>query len=366
MSSRLPALLACVLATGCHTLRTSEETTRGETRRVARDEPPRALPPRVELGDDGRLRLIEPLVCGHDSVTDVDVIRVSRRTPNMATLVVGVIATAAGAVALVSGASGDDPGGSPLTYLGPAAIVGGAPLAVGPLLGNTTSRRLLDTRQVRAPSDDERCGERPVAATRATLGWSGLRAVGAVDGDGRLAISPFAFVDAFAVSDAPPLALTVDVERSGDARLALEAVIEPRDLIRAQPGFLAAAGIDATVLPIRKVPRFELGVLTVVRTGPPGARALEATVQLRNVGPGDGFAVRLVLSSPHPELDGRVLYVGRLPSRVDRDVTLAVPISDEADRALARADLTVSARLKDAYDAAPDTPSRFSGRVREK
>lgn len=355
--------VALALVAGCHTIRSSEETTRGETRRERRATPPRALPPRVELTDDGRLRFVEPLVCGQNTVSDLEVARVDRRTPNAATLIVGIVATAAGAVALIQGASGDDPGGSPLTYVGPVMIAGGLPLAIGPFTGNRTTRRRLEVKQVRTPGEDERCGERPVAATGATITWSGLRSVGAVDADGVFAVSPFSFVDAFAVADAPPLALAVELTELGGGRRTLEAVIDRTDLARAQAGFLARAGVDATVEPIRKVPRLEPGVLTLRRGGPAGARTIALTVPLDNVGPGPAFAVRLILSSPSPELDGRVVYVGRLAAHAETTVTATLPISDQAFAALATSDATVSARLRDAFDASPTTPIRFAGRI---
>ena len=180
------------------------------------------------------------------------------------------------------------------------------------------------------------------------------------------AVSPFTFVDAFAVADAPPLALTIAVERAVGGPLALEAVIDQAALARAAPGFLARAGVDATVEPIRKVPRLEPGVLTLRRGGPAGARTIALTVPLDNVGPGPAFAVRLILSSPSPELDGRVVYVGRLAAHAETTVTATLPISDQAFAALATSDATVSARLRDAYDAAPETPIRFRGRVGER
>ncbi len=359
------ALLTFALA-GCHTIRSYEDTTRGDTTYERRAEPPRALPPRLELTDDGRFRFIEPLVCGRDAITELEIARVDRRSPNAAALVVGVIATAIGAVALVNGTAGDDPAGSPLTYVGPVAIAGGLPFVIGPLIGNRTSRSLLGVQQLRAPSEDERCGERPVAATRATLGWSGLRAVGAVDADGGFAVSPFEFVDAFDVADAPPLALTIAVERAGNRPLALDAVIDKTALARAAPGFLARIGIDATIEPIRKVPRLEPGALILHRGGPPGARVLELSLPLANAGPGDAFAVRLILSSPHPELDGRVLYAGRIAAHTDRAIAGALALSDDADRALATDELVLSARLRDAHDAAPETPIRFRGRVSDR
>ena len=361
--SIVPAVVAALALAGCHTIVSHEETARGETRRERRAGPPRPLPARLELAPDGRFRILEPLVCGADSVTDLDVTRVARRTPNAATLIVGVVATAAGVVALVSGASADEPGGSPLTYVGPVAIAGGLPLVIGPLIGNRTDRTLVETRQVRAPGEDERCGERPVAAVRATLMWSGLRAVGAVDADGWLAVSPFAFVDAFAIADAPPMAITVEVELLGGGQLVVEAVIDQAALAKAQVGFLAGAGLDATAPPIRKVPRLEPEPFTLYRTGAAGARVLELVLPIRNTGPGAAFAVRVILSSPNPELDGRVIYAGQIAAHGDRRLAATLPISDLADRALATGELTLSGRLRDAYDAAPETPIRFQGRV---
>jgi hypothetical protein len=361
-SSLRPLVALCALA-ACHVVRIEEDTARGETRSERRAGPSRPLPPRVELGADGLLRFVEPMVCATDSVTDLEITRVRRRSPNAATLVVGVIATAVGAIALVSGAASDDAGGSPLTYVGPLAIVGGVPLVVGPLIGNRTTRELVEVKPVRAPGEDERCGERPVAATGATLLWSGLRAVGPVDGDGRFATSPFAFVDAFAIAEAPPLALTIDLALASGRTLPLDAVIDQRALAAARDAWLAASGIDATIEPIRKVPRLEADAIRLTRAGGPGARALQFALPLRNVGPGDAFAVRLILSSTSAELDGRVVYGGRIPAHGDRVLTATLPISDEADRSLALGEVVLSARLRDAYDAAPETPIRFKGKL---
>ena len=62
----------------------------------------------------------------------------------------------------------DGPGGREVRgYHKPVMIAGGLPLAIGPFTGNRTSRRRLEVKQVRAPGEDERCGERPVAATAA-------------------------------------------------------------------------------------------------------------------------------------------------------------------------------------------------------
>ncbi len=361
--SHLHPLVALCALSACHVVSVEQATTRGDSRSERSAAPPRPVAPRVELGADGRLRFVEPLLCTSELVTDVEVTRVRRRSPNAATLVVGVIATAVGAVALVSGAASDDPGGSPLTYVGPLAIAGGLPLVIGPLVGNRTTRERIEVQAVRAPGQDERCGERPVAATGATLLWSGLRAVATVDDQGRFATSPFTFVDAFDVAAAPPLALTIDLELASGGTLQLDAVVEQRALAQARDAWLAAAGIDATVEPIRKVPRFEADPIRLRRGGGPGARVVQFAMPVRNVGPGDAFAVRVILSSTSAELDGRVVYAGRIAARGERVLTADLPISDEADRALAGASVVLSARLRDAYDAAPEAPFRFAGRL---
>lgn len=352
------AVSALALATtACHVVVGAEDVRRGDTRREPRAEP-RALPATLIVADDGRFRLVEPLVCPVDSVTELELSLVRRTQPNLATLVVGVIATTVGGVATAAGWMGDDPSGSPWSYLGPAGVVAGLPLAIGPLIGNDVETRPTGTREVRAPAGDERCGERGVTATRVTLTWSGLRAVTTVDGDGYLAVSPFSLVDAF--DRLPALALAIELEGTGAPR-ALDVVIDAAALARVRDGFLAHAGVDATVEPVRKVPRLEPGLLRVGRVHRDGQRGVRLALPLTNAGPGDAYGVRLVIAASNPELDGRVLYVGRLAAKASIEVVGVIPISAAADLALADGDLTVTARIKDAHGTAPELPVRFRG-----
>ncbi|MBZ0232319.1 MAG: hypothetical protein K8M05_08190, partial [Deltaproteobacteria bacterium] len=88
----------------CHVTTRYQDTRRGETRRErASDSGPRALPPSMEVSEDGRFRFVEPFVCRMVNVTELAAFDVERKQPNIATLVVGVIAASAGGVATAAG-----------------------------------------------------------------------------------------------------------------------------------------------------------------------------------------------------------------------------------------------------------------------
>lgn len=359
---RARVVVALAALASCHSSIQFQDTRQGETRRERRADPPRALAPTVMVTADGRLRFVTPLLCRYDTVTDLATFDVERIRPNSATVVVGVIAAAVGVVTLATGLASAEPGAAPLTYLGAGGLAVGVPLVIGPLLGNSTARHPVGVQPLRRPGTDERCGERPVAAERATILWSGLRAEGAVDADGNFAISPFDFVDAFEVGRWPALALAIDLDGAG-GRLRLEAVVDASELARARDGFFAARGLDGTVIAVaqmRKVPRLEPGRLAVALAPGP---TLRVSLPLDNVGPGDAYGVRLVLSSSHPEIDGRVLYLGRIAANGHAGFAAAIPLSREAERAVSAGGATLSALVRDGHDVSPTTPVRFRGAV---
>jgi len=82
-----------------------------------------------------------------------------------------------------------------------------------------------------------------------------------------------------------------------------------------------------------------------------------------NAGPGDAYGVRLAVTTPHPELDGRFIYIGHVPPKTTMEIDTIIPISDDADRALATSELDLAVIVRDAHQTAPDAPIRFRGKV---
>jgi len=96
-------VVICVALAGCHTRTRVQTTTPGESRSQILADRVRALPATVALGDDGRLRFVAPLRCAADVMVEVETGETEKVEANLATFVVGVIVTAAGAVGLASG-----------------------------------------------------------------------------------------------------------------------------------------------------------------------------------------------------------------------------------------------------------------------
>lgn len=358
--SRVAVVLA--LAAGCHSSIHYTDTRTGETRREQLEGAPRALPAAVTVTDAGRLRFIEPLVCRYQTVTDLASFDVERVRPNAAILIVGVVATALGVVATATGLSSDDVAGSPLTYAGIAGIGAGLPLVIGPLVGNGTARNPTGVTELVRPAAEERCGERPISAQHATLLWDGLRAEGTVDGDGLFSLSAFDFVDAFDVGRLPALVFAIDLDRP-DGRLRLDAVIDAGALAGGRDGFFKSRGLDGTVIPIaemKKVPQLEVGLLAVSLSPGP---SLRVSLPLDNIGPGDAYGVRLMLASSNPEIDGRIVYLGRVPAHGHAVFDAVIPLSIDGERAVQSGAATFSALLRDAHGVSPTTPVRFRGQV---
>ncbi len=354
--------MVTTITAGCHTLSRTADTRRGESRvERAPDAEPRKLPPSLDLDAQGRFRFVEPYVCTMHTVTEMATYDVERTRPNVATLAVGLIVTAIGGVAAVSGFSSDDPFGEPLTYLGVGGLAVGLPFVVGPLIGNGTAQVPRSTHELRTPATEELCGTRPLAAQRATITWSGLRISGAIDADGYFAVSPFAFVDAFDVGHIPALVLAIEVTRD-DGPMPMEVVLDAAALAGARAGYFERVKIDGTVEALRKVPRFESGILRVSRVRRDGERGLRVAMTLSNVGPGDAYGVRLVVNAAHPEIDGRIIYIGRVASKSLVEVDTVIPISEEAERALG-GELDLAVMIRDAHGTAPTSPVRFRGAV---
>jgi hypothetical protein len=351
-----------VVTSGCHVTSRYTDTRRGEARTERTPgSVARALPPSMDLDAQGRLRFVVPYICPMQTVTEMEAVDVERIRPNPAALVIGVIATSLGVVAGVAGLSSDDPFAEATTYAGVAGVAAGLPLVVGPFLGNRVDLVPRGVQEVRAAAGEEPCGTKPLPGSRATITWSGLRVSGTIDGDGYFAVSPFAFVDAFDVGRIPALVLGIEVAQEGGT-LPLEVVLDAAALAGARDGYFERTHIDAAIGTLRKVPRLEAGMLRVSRVKRDGDRGVRLVLPLTNAGPGDAYGVRLAVAAANPELDGRIIYVGRLPARTTIEVDGVIPVSEEADRALA-SELEIAVLLRDAHDTAPSAPVRFRGAV---
>lgn len=369
---------AAIVSGACHVTTRYQDTRRGESRReTAPDATPRALPPSMEVSEDGRFRFVEPFVCPMVTVTELASFDVERTRPNTATLVIGVIAASLGGVSLAAGLSGEEPSSSPLPYVGVAGLAVGLPFAIGPLVGNSTARVPTGVKELRAPSGEDDCGTKPLPGKRATVSWSGLKVVGSIDADGYFGVSPFQFVDAFDVGQIPAMVLQIEIEQEG-GKLPMEVVLDAAALAGAREGYFERIGIDPAIEELRKVPRLHAGELRVSRvrrdSAPPvsprpGAPSpdrgpgVRLALEISNDGPGDAYGVRLSINTENPELDGRFVYIGHLPPKTLQQIDTIIPISDDADRALASTDIEIAVIVRDAHQTAPDAPVRFRGRV---
>lgn len=342
-----------MLPAACHVTATTELSGAGSV-----DRRPRAGATAVagapELAFvDGALQLREPLTCAVDEIARTTRTRETVVRPNLATFVIGAIATALGGIAVVRGATDSEPADSPLLYAGLAGAAIGAPLAIGPWLGNRTELTALPPRETTRTAPAAPCGARPLAVAAATLATGGLAVHAAVDARGALAVSPFAFVDAFA----PPreaVAVTAVVELPTGPQ-PLVASLAPAALAAAAPGFLARLGIDPRIEPLRLVPGLVAGAPRAwLADG-----AVHLALPLRNDGPGPAWAVRAVVVAPRQRaLDGRIAYVGALARGATAIAEIEIPVDVATWRALRGSVLDASFELRDAHGTAPTTPIR--------
>lgn len=353
--------LVLLFIVGCHVTVRDEVTRPTVTGRT--QHPERAVPhaPQLVLTDAGTLRFIEPLRCPTEETVSIEHGVEVTTQPNLATFVVGVIATGVGGVLAITGATGDDPGSNPLTYVGVAGLVGGLPLAVGPWIGTRTVLEPAGpaTTSTR-PGPEEPCGARALAARSATLTMRGIEVHGAIDVDGTFAVSPFQLVDAFDTRAVPSWGITAVVD---GGRYTVQADLDSAQLATRAPAFLAKADFDAKIESMRLVPGVVAGTLRASLTTTASGAALRVVLPLGNDGPGDAYALRGALTSSTKAIDGRVLYIGHLAKGATITRELLIPLSPQAAMALRGATIELSIELRDAHGTAPPAPIRFQGAV---
>lgn len=359
---RAAALVPLLALAGCHVVSRSEISRPAAPRRI-HQEPPIARPPRLVLTGH-ELRLIEPLDCATEEVIAQERAIELETRPNLATFVVGAIATAAGAVLLVRSINDTDSMSSPFFYGGITLAAGGLPLAIGPWTGNHTELRSEPSPPpIRRPGPVEPCGERPVAARAAVLSLGGIEVYSRIDDRGVLAISPYQLVDAFEMSAPPPLDVVARFETPGGPGTATT-VLDPSTLVDGARAFLAHGGIDARIEPMRMVPGITGGTLRVSLTSTAEGAAVRIVLPVENAGPGPTWALRGHIIAPGaPAIDGRMIYVGHVAKGAAASREVLIPVSDDAAVALRNATLDVSVELRDAHGTAPTTPVRFRGAV---
>ena len=350
-----------VTASACHVTVQTETTRPGKTERTQRAEAAIALPPTLVLTDAGALRFVEPLECPTDEIVEtVSGIEISTQ-PNLATFVVGVVATAIGGVFTVRGLTSDNRS-NPSTFGGIAGLAVGLPLAIGPWLGTSTVLREGAPRPpVRRPGPNEPCGDRALAARSATLTVRGIEVHGSIDRDGMFSVSPYQLVDAYDTRQVPAWDVNALVDAASGPRT-VTAVIEGGLLATRAPAFLAAAKtFDPKVEPMRLVPGIAAGTLRVSLTSTANGPALRLVLPIKNDGPGEAWGVRGLIASSTKAIDGRVLYIGHLAKGAGVARELLIPLTIQAVDSIKGSMIEVSVELRDAHGTAPQTPIRFRG-----
>jgi hypothetical protein len=356
------AVITSITLAGCHVTARNKITRPASSERLQDLERGRPVRTTMMLADTGELHFVELLVCPTEESVDNETATEVTIGPNLATFVVGAIATAVGGVLLVRGIADAEPGSTPFTYIGAAGVVGGLPLAIGPWIGNRTElgpARETSGRRHRLP--DSPCGSRPLAAKSAVIQARGVEIYGRID-RGKFAISPFQIEDAFATGSIPSWDATAVID--GDSEV-IKARIDGAALAKTAAAFRASHGIDTRVEPIRLVPGIKAGTLraslTETADGQPMVRLV---LPLENPGPGPAWQLRGHVVAPGtPAIDGRMIYIGAIPKGATRRAELLVPVSATAAEQLRNESLELSIELRDAHGTAPATPVRFRGQI---
>ncbi|CAN5887596.1 hypothetical protein BH11MYX3_BH11MYX3_48600 [soil metagenome] len=363
MARRLALVLVGVAASGCHVTRQTEITHPTTDRTIQHPEGAIARRPVLVLAETGALRFVEPLDCPPERiVSSTKALEIETR-PNLATFVVGVIATAVGGVMTIGGLANKDGAGNPVTYGGVGLFAVGLPFAVGPWIGlHSELREGETTAPQRVSGPNVPCGSRGLQARTATLNIRGVEVYGAVDSDGAFSISPYQLIDAYAPTTVNAWDISATVDATGGERR-IEAVIDGASIATHATEFLAHADFDASVKPLRLVPGIVPGTLRASLTSTAAGPALRVVLPVKNDGPGETWGLRGQLTSSTKAVDGRMLYIGHLAKGEARSRELLIPLTAAAADLIRGAELDLSIELRDAHGTAPATPVRFRGNV---
>jgi len=353
--TQIAPLLVCLVslacAAGCHVTSRVDATLAGKTRHKLHKDQRMVLAPRLEITNAGRFRLVEPIMCKRDILVEQVTHRTTVKKPNLATVIVGILATAAGGVALLS-ALGDSSG--VLIGGGLVGVGVGVPLVVGPFLGNTTTKKFVGVEMTKRGRDYQRCAARGVKVDRATLAYGSVRAHGSVAKDGTFSVRAFDLFDAFALHQLP--AVEIDVTARG---LKFRTMLSASTIASGRAGFFKSLNVDPRKQRLSSVPRPRADNLVVTKLQRQGRTSIEIRTTITNKGIGDAWGVRGAISSNNPEIDGRMVYVGHLPARASR--TAAIKIELSTDKNLDSA--LISLLLLDHHGTTRKVPVKFRGPI---
>ncbi len=350
------AIVAIGLA-GCHVISQVDNTRPGPEHVTHHLDQPSPRRPQIEVGIAGAIRFVEPLECPTERTTDTINTSEVIRGPNIATFIVGMIATSVGAIVLAKG-SFDKNG--PLIATGGVGLAVGIPLTIGPWLDDTHE---LHTGAPGAPitvaGQTEPCGERPLAAKLASIAVHGIELDGTIDDKGVFSISPFSVVDAYQVEKLPPWDTVITIDRQAP----FTQLVPGGDFAIHALEFLQHLDVDTAIAPMRMVPGIVAGPLRASLTSTASGPVLRIVLSLGNDGPGDATAVRGQLAAQSSMIDSRMMYFGAIKKGMTVTRELLVPISPALAATLRDDPLDLSMELRDAHGTAPTTPVKFRGVV---
>ena len=357
-SARMRRALVAVLLAGCHVISQVDTTRPGRTETVHHLDQGKVTRQAVLVGEAGTLLFVDHLECPTERRSVTMTTTEITAAPNLATFVVGVIATSVGAIALAKGAFDKD---GVFLAVGGAGLAVGLPMAVGPWLSNTHELREQPAPNgvVIAEGTPEPCGTRPLVSRSAVIAVHGLQLAGAIDARGAFAVSPFTVVDAYQVTQLPAWDAVITI----DGRPGFTQVIAGNELAVHAFEFLQKLDVDTAIQPMRLVPGLVAGPLRVSLTSDASGPLLRIVLSLTNDGPGDASAVRGQIASQSPLVDSRMIYVGAIKKGATVTRELLIPL-DAPTAAILRDDpLDLSIELRDGHGTAPANPVKFRGIV---
>ena len=350
------AIVAMSLA-GCHVISQIDNTRPGAERVTHHLDHPTPRRPQIEVGDAGTLRFVEPLECPTERTTETENTTEVIRGPNIATFIVGMIATSAGAIVLAKGGFDHN---APLVAGGIAGLAIGVPLTVGPWLDDTHELRSGPAgAQITTAGPSEPCGERPLAAKQASIAVHGIELDGAIDDQGRFSISPFSVIDAYKVEKLPPWDAVITIDRQAP----FTQLVAGSDFAIHALEFLKHLDVETGIAPMHLVPGIVAGPLRASLTSNAGGPVLRIVLSLGNDGPGDATAVRGQLAAQSTMIDSRMMYFGAIRKGMTVTRELLVPITPALAATLRDESLDLSMELRDGHGTAPTTPVKFRGVV---